>query len=226
MYLRTRVRVGLDRAVSPFSNLTTRTNFCKDRFRPMSGLCLKGLPFPVVVSVILPLGLNYVHIQIQSGECRSELGMPALYQHRVNPIHPLRSTAPRLSVRGNSSERRTALGRGRSCDSWHRPAAGPVQCQIPESASHPTILSPSILATAQKPPLPRPHPLSSSGQPWCLCITHPVMPLQQQSRGQQVGQYAAPSNVPAIEGGKVLIAKQLPPQRGESAIKAVSVYQS
>ena len=28
------------------------------------------------------------------------------------------------------------------------------------------------------------------------------MPLQQQSRGQQVGQYAAPSNVPAIEGGK------------------------
>ncbi len=52
------------------------------------------------------------------------------------------------------------------------------------------------------------------------------MPLLQQSRGQQVGRYAAPSNVPAIEGGKVLIPKQLPPQRGESAVAAVSVYQS
>ena len=113
-------------------------------------------PFPVVVYVLLPMGFNYVHIQIQSGDCRSELGMPALYQHRVNPIHPLRSTAPRLSVRGNFSERRTAFGRGRRCDSWHRPAAGPDQRQNPESASHPPIRSPSVPATTQKPPLPRP----------------------------------------------------------------------
>ena len=183
-------------------------------------------PFPVVVYVLLPMGFNYVHIQIQSGDCRSELGMPALYQHRVSPIHPLRSTAPRVSVRGNSSERRTVLGRGRRCDSRHRGQSGQIcaRFQSPRIIHRfaPLQFQPrrkNLLSHAQ-------HPLSSSGQPWCLCIPHPGMPLQQQSRGQQVGQYAAPSNVPAMEGGKVLIPKQLPPQRGESAVEAVSVYQS
>ena len=140
-YLSTKVRVRLDRGFSPFSNLATRTNCCKARIRSIRGKWLKGLPFPVLVYALLPMGLDYVHIQIQSGGCRSELGLAIHQQHRANPCHSLRTTAPLLPARGNSSERRTALGRGRRRDSGPRPGVGArltadsrVRKSSPESA--------------------------------------------------------------------------------------------
>ena len=124
-YLITKVRVRLDRGFSPFSNLATGTNCCKARIRSISGKWLKGLPFSVIVYALLPMGFNYVHIQIQSGGSRSELGLAIHQEHRANSCHSLRTTAPLLPARGNSSERRLAIGRGRRRDSGPRLLALP-----------------------------------------------------------------------------------------------------
>ena len=40
-----------------------------------------------------------------------------------------------------------------------------------------------------------------------VCITHPVMGLQQQGCGQQAGRHAAPSIVPIMEAREILIPK-------------------
>ena len=58
-----------------------------------------------------------------------------------------------------------------------------------------------------------------------LCITDPVMRLQQQGCSQQAGRYAAPAIVPAIEGREVLIPKRLPLQPGQPPLETVPAHQ-
>lgn len=81
------------------------------------------------------MGLNCVPIQIQNVDCMCELGLPVRCQHRINPSHPLRSNAPRLSVRGTSSERRTPPGWGRRCDFLAPPSSRARSAsRVPRSA--------------------------------------------------------------------------------------------
>ena len=83
----------------------------------------------------------------------------------------------------------------------------------------------SVEKAVPPPPPPPPALLSSSGPPWPGgALLHHLPGHVPAATGLWWG-YAAPSIVPTTEGREVLIPKQLPPQRGQRAVKTASADQ-